>query len=195
MMTVREEARERVYADSTYQFAFPVLTILSFSLSFLVLWYAVTAAEDGEGGAWLVVLLVGVCILTLPFGFASMWKQLYYYWDFLEEGIRAPKRGRLPAAVKPYSQYKYLTIGYYRHGTLTGLGANRFFHLISVYPIPAGLRKKVNSLECSAELVKIKITKNNMRKISRYLPAGMKSKAKSALKAVGSDKAILELFR
>lgn len=59
MMTVREETRERVYADSTYQFAFPVLTILSFSLSFLVLWYAVAAAEDGEGGAWLVVLLVG----------------------------------------------------------------------------------------------------------------------------------------
>lgn len=192
---MKEDTRERVYADSTYQFAFPVLIILSFSLSFLVLWSAITAAVDGESSAWLVVLLMGTCILSLPFGFASMWKQLYYYWDFLEEGIRTPKRGHLPAAVKPYSQYKYITVGYYHHGTLTGFGANRFFLLISVCPIPTDLRSKVNSLECSAELVKVKITRNNMKKISRCLPTGMKSKTKSALEAAGLDKAILELFR
>ena len=185
IMNIREGKRERVYADSTYQVAFPILIILSFILTFLVFRYAITAAADGEGGAWLVVLLVGACILTLPFGFVSMWKQLYYYWDFLAEGIRAPKQGRLLAAVKPYSLYKYICVGYYRHGTLTSFGAKRFFLLISVYPIPADLLKKVNSLECSAELVKIKITRNNMRKISRYLPTGMKLKVKSVLKAAG----------
>lgn len=105
-MNIREGKRERVYADSTYQVAFPILIILSFFLTFLVFRYAITAAADGEGGAWLVVPLVGACILTLPFGFVSMWKQLYYYWDFLTEGIRAPKQGRLLAAVKPYSLYK-----------------------------------------------------------------------------------------
>ena len=126
----------------------------------------------------------------IPFGFVSMWKQLYYYWDFLAEGIRAPKQGRLLAAVKPYSLYKYICVGYYRHDTLTSFGAKRFSLLISVYPIPADLLKKVNSLECSAELVKIKITRNNMRKISRYLPTEMKLKVKSVLKAAGLDETI-----
>ena len=191
-MQIRKEISERVYFDSAYKYAFLVLIGSSFTLTFLVSWFAIQAAIDGEIGAWLVVFMMGVSILTVSFSFASMWKQIYYYWDFMPEGVRAPQRGRIRVAIKPYSQYRYVYIGCYRHGTLVGFGANRFFLLFSVYPIPTSLLTKINSLECSSELIKMRITKTNMKKATRFLSPVMKEKVKSVLKTAGLDSSLID---
>lgn len=177
--------KKRVYADSSYAFAFFALMIVSLSMIIWMLLYAIFHFR--EKGALFFAFLMSICTIVLPFCFASMARQIFFFWDFLPEGICAPQSGRLSAVVRPYFQYRYVYIGSYRHGTLIGLGKYRGFLILSTNAIPSDVLTKVNCLQCSSEVVKTKISRKSVAKLMYYLPADLKSKVKSTLKSAGME--------
>ena len=54
-----EKKRKRVYADPSFACAFPVLVIISLSMTIWMLWLAIHAAVNNEKGALFFAILMG----------------------------------------------------------------------------------------------------------------------------------------
>lgn len=119
---------------------------------------------NGDSRIIFGVLFVLLCIsaaLTSP-----------RWWSFItlsENGIKY-KAAFHKSVVNPYTAYRYVYRGTYRHGSLVGISYNPQYLVLSQRKMTTEELTQINNVMPSDKVIKIRYSKRIHKKLSRILP-------------------------
>ena len=120
-----------------------------------------------------IFFLVGIVVTfaASPFVFCPSVARM----ELDEEGIQ------LKQPLKKYSKIPYSKLNFFRVGCYNHAGHIRFFLVMSQYVVPQDDLWKINRVQNSDTLAKIKLTKRNYRKLYEILPEDRKNMLEKAI--------------
>ena len=119
-------------------------------------------------------MIVKIMLLILGFGGLAIWLRNLPQWSanalLTEEGIYF-RRAFKKTVFAPYAFYQHLYRGEYYHGTaISGMGSVRAYVVFSKERLSSYKLGHINTVPPSPEIIKLRSTKRNLRKLQQMLP-------------------------